>query len=91
MAKRGRKPKNKQYFGEEQENAVREYLSCEDKEQKNLIYNEILKPAFEKMIESIIRRYKLYIPDETYEETFHDYNGSRSCGCHVIRLYQAGG
>lgn len=72
MAKRGRKPKNKQYFGEEQEKAVREYLSCEDKEQKNLIYNEILKPAFEKMIESIIRRYKLYIPDETYEETFYD-------------------
>jgi hypothetical protein len=72
MAKRGRKPKNKQYFGEEQENAVREYLLCEDKEQKNIIYNEILKPAFEKMIESIIRRYKLYIPDETYEETFYD-------------------
>ena len=24
------------------------------------------------MIESIIRRYKLYIPDETYEETFYD-------------------
>lgn len=72
MAKRGRKPKNKQYFGEEQENAVREYLLCEDKEQKNVIYNEILKPAFEKMIESIIRRYKLYIPDETYEETFYD-------------------
>lgn len=72
MAKRGRKPKNKQYFGEEQENAVREYLLCEDKEQKNAIYNEILKPSFEKMIESIIRRYKLYIPDETYEETFYD-------------------
>ena len=72
MAKRGRKPKNKNYFGEEQENAVREYLSCNDYERKNMIYNEILKPAFEKMVESIIRTYRLYIPEETYEETFND-------------------
>lgn len=72
MAKRGRKPKNKNYFGEEQENAVREYLACDDLETKNLIYNEILKPAFEKMVESIIRAYRLYIPEETYEETFND-------------------
>ena len=36
------------------------------------IYNSTLKPAFEKMIESIIRRYRLYIPDETFEDTFND-------------------
>ena len=29
-------------------------------------------PAFTKMVESIIRRYKLYVPDESYDETFTD-------------------
>lgn len=72
MGKRGRKPKNKIYFGEEQEMAVLEYLSVDDPNMKNVIYNEILKPAFEKMIESIIRTYNLYVPEETYEETFYD-------------------
>lgn len=72
MAQRGRKPKNKNYFGQEQENAVLEYLTVDDVQVKNLIYNEKLKPAFEKMIESIIRRYNLYIPEESFEETFYD-------------------
>lgn len=72
MAKRGRKPKNRNYFGEEQELAVLDYLSVENPEVKNFIYNDKLKPAFEKMIESIIRTYHLYVPEETYEETFHD-------------------
>lgn len=72
MAKRGRKPKNKNYFGEEQELAVLEYLETENAELKNFIYNEKLKPAFEKMIESIIRRYDLYVPEETFDETFSD-------------------
>lgn len=44
--------------------------SAEDK--KNVIYNETLKPAFEKMVESIIRRYHLYIPEESFEDTFRD-------------------
>ena len=72
MAQRGRKPKNKNYFGQEQEDAVLEYLTVDDVQVKNFIYNEKLKPAFEKMIESIIRRYNLYIPEESFEETFYD-------------------
>jgi len=36
------------------------------------IYNNILKHAFEKMIESIIRRYHLYVPDESFDDTFND-------------------
>ena len=75
MAKRGRKPsenKVKGYFLEEQEEAVVEYLSCESKEEKERIYNQKLRAPFDKMVESIIRRYKLYIPDETSGETFTD-------------------
>ena len=74
LAKRGRKPseKIKGYFLEEQEEAVLEYLACESKEGKEKIYNEKLRAPFDKMVESIIRRYKLYIPDETSGETFTD-------------------
>lgn len=74
MAKRGRKPSAapKGYFYEKQEQAVLDYLQAETAEEKNAIYCDVLKPAFKKMIESIIRRYKLYIPDEDFEDTFND-------------------
>ena len=74
MAKRGRKPKNERrgYFYEEQEAAVKKYLETEDPDERNEVFNTVLKPAFTKMIESIIRRYKLYVPEEEFEETFND-------------------
>lgn len=71
--KKGRKPKiRKGYFYEEQERAVVDFISTDDEKSKNEIFNAILKPAFTKMIESIIRRYKLFPPDEEYQETFDD-------------------
>lgn len=74
MAKRGRKPKNERrgYFYETEENAVVEYIQETDQEKKEYIFNTYLLPAFTKMIESIIRRYKLYLPDEDFAETFDD-------------------
>lgn len=74
MAKRGRKPKNerKGYFYEEQEQAVIDYINAFDAEEKDRIFNQILSPAFTKMVESIIRRYNLYVPDEEFQETFDD-------------------
>jgi len=73
MAKRGRKPKEqKGYFYDVQEQAVLDYLATDSPAEKNRIYCEILKPAFQKMIESIIRRYKYYIPNEDFEDTFND-------------------
>lgn len=72
--KRGRKPskERKGYFYEVEEAAVAQYLSSTSVDEKNEIYNTILRPAFTKMIESIIRRYKLYPPDEEFNETFED-------------------
>jgi hypothetical protein len=72
--KRGRKPskERKGYFYEREEEAVVNYLSTDDDYEKNKIYDEILKPAFTKMIESIIRRYNLYPPDEEFQQTFDD-------------------
>ena len=74
MAKRGRKPKNerKGYFYEDEENAFVEYLTTDDVNRKNLLFNTILFPALTKMVESIIRRYNLYSPDETFQDTFDD-------------------
>lgn len=70
MGKRGRKRKG--YFYEEQEQAVVDYIVCQDITEKNQIFDTLLLPAFTKMIESIIRRYKLYVPDEDFEQTFDD-------------------
>lgn len=74
MAKRGRKPKTerKGYFYEEQEQAVIDYLNTYDSKEREKIFNTILRPAFTKMVESIIRRYNLYVPDEEFQETFDD-------------------
>lgn len=75
MAKRGRKPgsgKKKGYFYKEQEDAVKAYISAETKEERDKIFREKLQGPFTTMIESIIRRYNLYVPDEYFEETFSD-------------------
>ena len=72
---RGRKPSERKkgyYFCKPEEDAVNEYITTDDKVEKDRIYNEILKPALEKMVESIIRRYKLYIPNEEFDDTFND-------------------
>lgn len=74
MGKRGRKAgkDRKGYFYEQEEQAVIDYVSSNDQLEKNRIYLDYLQPAFTKMIESIIRRYNLYLPDEIFQETFDD-------------------
>lgn len=75
MGKRGRKPnpeKRTGYFYEEQEAAFVEYLTSDDMEHRNRVFQEKLYPAFSKMIESIIRRYNLFVPMEDFEDSFHD-------------------
>jgi hypothetical protein len=70
--KRGRKRKTEMYFGPEEEEAVIKFLESEDSNERNLIFNEWLKAPLDKMIEAIIRRYKLYRKGETYEELHSD-------------------
>ena len=73
MAKRGRKTKERKgYFYEQEENAIVQYINEKNVEEKNRIFNTILYPALTKMIESIIRRYKLFVPDEDFEQNFND-------------------
>ena len=73
MAKRGRKPKERKgYFYEAEEMAIIQYIHEENIEEKNRIFNTVIYPALTKMIESIIRRYKLFVPDEDFEQNFND-------------------
>ena len=73
MAKRGRKPKERKgYFYEIEEDAIYKYINEENVNEKNRIFNTVLYPALTKMIESIIRRYKLFVPDEDFEQNFND-------------------
>ena len=70
--KRGRKTTNTNYFDVVEENAVRLYLSATTFEEKNQIYNEYLRGPLDKMISSIIRRYKLYRKDMNFVEIHTD-------------------
>jgi hypothetical protein len=70
--KKGRKPTTKNYFAETEENAVRDYLTADTFDEKNKIYNDFLRHPLDKMISSIIRRYKLYRKDMDYEEIHMD-------------------
>lgn len=72
MLKRGRKRKNGMYFGPEEEEAVIKFLESTDEVERNQIFNEWLKVPLDKMIESIIRRYKLYRKGFTFEEVHGD-------------------
>jgi len=70
--KKGRKPKANNYFDEREETAVKMFLIAETYEERNKIYNDFLKEPLDKMISSIIRRYKLYRKDMNYEEIHVD-------------------
>jgi hypothetical protein len=67
-----RKRTQKIYFGEDQEKAVVNYLSSTDEAERNKIFNEYLKEPLITMVESIIRRYKLYRKDYEFEELHTD-------------------
>ena len=60
------------YFGEDQEKAVVNYLESTDEAERNKIFNEYLREPLIIMVESIIRRYKLYRKDMEFEEIHND-------------------
>lgn len=70
--KRGRKAVKENYFDVREEEAVRRFLIAESSYEKNKIYNQFLRAPLDKMISSIIRRYKLYRKDMNFEEIHTD-------------------
>lgn len=71
-AKRGRKVTTTNYFDVREETAVVLFLNAETMKERNDIYNEFLKKPIEKMVSSIIRRYKLYRKDMSFDEILND-------------------
>lgn len=59
---------------EEKQKRIASLISIINKStaERDAIFNTVLKPAFKKMVESIIRTYKLYVPDEEFDSTFND-------------------
>lgn len=72
LKKKGRKPKQKNYFDTPEEEAVVRFLQTDSDEERNKIYNEFLRKPLDKMISSIIRRYKLYRKDMDFTEIHVD-------------------
>lgn len=59
---------DKPYFGEKEEIAVLSYIRTDSAEEKNEIYNTILKEPFKKMVQSILRKYPIHIGNYEVEE-----------------------
>jgi hypothetical protein len=66
------KSKNNMYFGEEQEYAVKMFLTATTLTERNEIYTNYLYEPLNKMIDSIIRRYKLYRKNQEFRDIHAD-------------------
>ena len=64
--------KSKNYFDVKEEEAVKDYIAAKTQIEKEEKYNKFLKEPLDKMIESIIRRYKLYRKDMEYQDLHTD-------------------
>lgn len=62
------KKSKKQYFGDNEEDAVIGYIKSKSGSEKNRIYNNILSEPFRMMIQSILRRYSTHIGNYEMEE-----------------------
>ena len=69
---RGRKPKNKQYFTKDTENAILLYNQLEDNHERNKLYDTQIKYPFDKLVENIIHTFKFYHFDVPYEDVKHE-------------------
>lgn len=70
--KKTKKKPKENYFDVREENAVIEFLTATSFYDKNKIYNEFLRKPLDKMISSIIRRYRLYRKDMEFDEIHTD-------------------
>lgn len=64
--------KKKFYFGPREEAAVKQYIKSDSRRERNDLYVNILSPALNKMVESIIKRYRLFRRGYSYDDLFFD-------------------
>ncbi len=70
--KRGRKSK-RQYFTEDTEHAIIEYLASEDQAARNRIYNSRIHHSFYKLAENLIHTFKFYYTEvDDLEDLKHE-------------------
>jgi hypothetical protein len=71
--KQKRSPKKPNvYFTKETEDAIVLYNTMEDEFQRNLIYTQKIHPAFYKLAEIMIHRFKFYNFDVSHEDVKHE-------------------
>lgn len=67
-----KKKKQNVYFTQETEDAINEYNKCEDPIERNIIYTKRIHPAFYKLAEIMIHRFKFYNFDVPHEDVKHE-------------------
>lgn len=71
---RKRKPKQSNvYFTQDTENAIIDYVNCDNEADRNRIFNESINYAFHKLAENIIHTFKFYYTEvQTIDELKHE-------------------
>ena len=67
-----KKKKRKVYFGQEVQDAVVEYNSSTNDEERNIIYGTRIHAAFDKLAENIINTFKFTYFDYGFEDIKHE-------------------
>ena len=67
-----KKKKRKVYFGQEVQDAVVEYNSSTNDEERNIIYGTRIHKAFDKLAENIINTFKFTYFDYGFEDIKHE-------------------
>ena len=67
-----KKKKRKVYFGQEVQDAVVEYNSSDDINEKNIIYGTRIHAAFDKLAENIINTFKFTYFDDPFQDVKHE-------------------
>jgi hypothetical protein len=67
-----KKKKQNVYFTQETEDAINEYNRCDDPIERNIIYTKRIHPAFYKLAEIMIHRFKFYNFDVPHEDVKHE-------------------
>lgn len=67
-----KKKKQNVYFTQETEDAINEYNKTEDPIERNIIYTKKIHPAFYKLAEIMIHRFKFYNFDVPHEDVKHE-------------------
>ena len=67
-----KKKKRKVYFGQEVQNAIIDYNSCKNSNERNIIYGTRIHAAFDKLAENIINTFKFTYFDMPFQDVKHE-------------------